>query len=135
MNQFLPDFFRLQQTVDTPSLQDVEAATRRALAELPAGKFIRPAMKVAVGAGSRGISNYAEIVRIVCQELKKLSTEVFIVPAMGSHGGATAEGQLEVLAHSGITESTMGVPIRSCMDVIELGRTAPFIIYEDSIAA
>jgi hypothetical protein len=99
MNQFLPDFFRVQQTVDTPSLKDVEAATRRALAELPAGKFIRPGMKVVVGAGSRGISNYAEIVRVVCQELKALNPEVCIVPAMGSHGGATAAGQLEVLAH------------------------------------
>ena len=72
MNQSLPDFFRVKQKVDATGLGDIEAATRRALAELPASKFIRAGMKVAVGAGSRGISNYAVIVRTVCQELQSL---------------------------------------------------------------
>jgi hypothetical protein len=135
MNQFLPDFFQVKQKVDTSGLDDAEAATRRALAALPAASFIRRGMKVAVGAGSRGISNYAVIVRVVCQELKKLGAEVHIVPSMGSHGGATAEGQLEVLAHSGITESAMGVPIRSSMEVVELERTGPLVVYQDRIAA
>jgi hypothetical protein len=135
MNQFLPDFFRVKQKIDAPGVGDVEAATRRALAELPVSKFIRRGMKVAVGAGSRGISNYAVIVRTVCQELSGLGAEVFIVPAMGSHGGATAAGQLEVLAHSGITESAMGVPIRSNMEVIALEQTAHFTVYHDRTAA
>jgi hypothetical protein len=135
MNQFLPDFFRVEQKIDAPVVGDAEAATREALAELPVAKFIRRGMKVAVGAGSRGISNYAVIVRAVCQELKGLGTEVFIVPAMGSHGGATAAGQLQVLASSGITESAMGVPIRSSMEVVELGQTGPFTVYQDSTAA
>src|SRR5262249_28005750 len=72
MNQFLPDFFRVEQKVHAPGLGDVETATRLALAKLPLAKFVRRGMKVAVGAGSRGISNYASIVRVVCQELKKL---------------------------------------------------------------
>ena len=135
MNQFLPHFFRIRQKVNAPGLDDVEAATRLALAELPVAKFIRRGMKVVVGAGSRGISNYAMIVRVVCHELKGLGAEVVIVPAMGSHGGATAEGQLEVLAHSGITESEMGVPIRSCMEVVELARTGALIVYQDRTAA
>jgi hypothetical protein len=135
MNQFLPDFFRLAQRVNAPGPVDPEAATRRALSELPAAKFIRRGMKVAVGAGSRGISNYAVIVRGVCEELKRLGAEVWIVPAMGSHGGATAEGQLEVLGHSAMTEATMGVPIRSCMDVVELGRKESLIVYQDRVAA
>jgi hypothetical protein len=135
MNQFLPDFFRVTQRADTPGLVDVEAATRRALLELAIAKSIRRGMKVAVGAGSRGISNYGLIVRVVCEELKGLGAEVCIVPAMGSHGGATAEGQVEVLAHSGITESAMGVPIKSSMEVVELERKGPLIVYQDRIAA
>jgi hypothetical protein len=135
MNDSLPRFFRLTQLFDAPALADPALATRTALAELPAAKFIRRGMRVAVGAGSRGIAKYDVIVRTVCEELKRLGAEVCIVPAMGSHGGATAEGQADVLAHYGITESTMGVPIRSSMDVVELGRTGEFAIYQDRHSA
>jgi hypothetical protein len=88
-------------------------------------------MTMAVGAGSRGISNYDVIVRTVCEELKRLGADVFIVPAMGSHGGATDAGQLEVLEHYGITETSMGFPIRSSMEVVDLGRAGPFVVYQD----
>jgi hypothetical protein len=135
MNQFLPHFFRIEQKSVAPGIENAAAATRRALDELPIKNFIRPGMKVAVGAGSRGITNYAEILREVCKELKGLGAEVFIVPAMGSHGGATAVGQQELLAHSGITEASMAVPVRSSMEVIELGRTGPFIVYQDRLAS
>ncbi len=90
---------------------------------------------MAVGAGSRGIASYDVIVRTVCDELTRLGAEVFIVPAMGSHGGATDTGQLDVLAHYGITERAMGVPIRSSMEVVELGRTGEFTVYQDRHAA
>jgi len=135
MNDFLPEFFRLEQKCDAPAVKDVRSATTVALEQLPAAKFIRPGMKVAVGAGSRGISNYDVIVRAVCQELKRLGADVFVVPAMGSHGGATAEGQLELLASSGITETTIGVPLRSSMEVVELGRTGQFTVYQDRNAS
>jgi hypothetical protein len=135
MNDVLPRFFRLTQIFDAPMLTDPAHSTRAALEELPAKKFIRPGMRVAVGAGSRGIANYDVIVRTVCEELRRLGAEVFIVPAMGSHGGATGEGQADVLAHYGITESTMGVPVRSTMGVVELGRTGEFVIYQDQQAA
>jgi len=131
----LPRFFRLRQIFDAPAVSDPARATRAALAALPAAKLIRPNMTVAVGAGSRGITNYATIVRTVCEELQKLGARVFIVPAMGSHGGATAEGQLDVLAHYGITEQSMGVPVRSSMEVAELGRTGEFVVYQDRYAA
>src|SRR5260370_13844925 len=78
-------------------------------------------MRGAVGGGGRGISKYDIIVRTVCDELRRAGATVFIVPAMGSHGGATDAGQLDVLAHYGITEQAMGVPIRSSMEVVELG--------------
>ena len=135
MNEFLPRFFKLKQLFDAHSAAEPAEATRAALAELPAASFIRPGMKVAVGAGSRGIAHYDVIVRTVCEELKRLGAEVFIVPAMGSHGGATDAGQLDVLAHYGITERTMGVPLRSSMEVIELGRTGEFVLYQDRHAA
>ncbi len=135
MNDPFPNFFRLKQKFDAPSAGDAAAATLSALSQLPAAKFIKPGMTVAVGAGSRGISNYDVIVRTVCAELKKLGAQVFIVPAMGSHGGATAEGQLDVLEHYDITEAAMGVPVRSSMDVVELGRTGEFVVYQDRLAA
>jgi hypothetical protein len=128
-------FFRLRQKFEGTTLGDPSAATRVALAGLPAARFIRPGMTVAVGAGSRGIANYAAIVRTVCGELKTLGARPFIVPAMGSHGGATDRGQREVLAHYGITEEQMGAPIRSSMEPVELGRAGGLIVYQDRNAA
>ncbi len=79
--------------------------------------------RVAIGVGSRGISNIATIVKSVVDFWKKQNFEPFIFPAMGSHGAATAEGQSDVLAHYGIHEATMGVPVHSSLDVVSLGRT------------
>ncbi len=78
-------------------------------------------MRIAVGVGSRGVANIATIARVAIEELKRLGTLPFIVPAMGSHGGATAEGQKQVLASLGITEESAGCPIRATMEVIEIG--------------
>lgn len=82
---------------------------------------IRPGMRIAVGVGSRGIDHIARIVKAVVTELKRLGAEPFIVPAMGSHGNATAEGQERLLVGYGITEAEMGVPIRSSMETVRLG--------------
>jgi hypothetical protein len=135
MSDVFPRLFRVEQVIEAPRLPDPAGATRAALAELPASKFIRHGMTVAVCAGSRGIANYDVIVRTVCEQLKGLGAEVFIVPAMGSHGGGTDAGQLEVLAHYGITPSAMGVPVRSSMEVVELGRAGDFMVYQDRQAA
>ena len=135
VSDIFPRLFRVDQVLEAPRLPDPAQATREALAELPASRFIRNGMTVAVCAGSRGIANYDVIVRTVCDELKGLGAEVFIVPAMGSHGGGTDAGQLEVLAHYGITPSAMGVPLRSSMEVVELGRPSDGQIYQDRHAA
>jgi hypothetical protein len=93
-------------------------------------------MSVALTAGSRGIARMDEVLRILVANLKELEAEPFIVPAMGSHGGATAEGQVEILESLGITEELCGAPIRSSMEVVELGKTergVPF--YMDRIAS
>ena len=83
---------------------------------------VTPGMRIAVTVGSRGICRIHEVARTVVDCFRAWGAEPFIVPAMGSHGGATAEGQARVLADYGIMEETMGVPIRSSMAVAELGR-------------
>ena len=83
---------------------------------------IFPGMRLAVAVGSRGISNYAHIVGEAVRQLQLLGAAPFIVPAMGSHGGATAEGQRDVLASYGITEETMHVPIYSSMETVIMGQ-------------
>ena len=82
---------------------------------------IRPGMEIAITAGSRGIRNVDTITKAIVDAVKARGAHPFIVPAMGSHGGATAEGQLEVLESYHITEAAMGCPIRSSMEVVELG--------------
>lgn len=117
----LPRFFRVRQNFQTPQVDNIPDAVANALERL------RPAIKkgsqVAVGAGSRGISHIADIIRSVCDRLRSWDAEPFIIPAMGSHGGATAEGQRHILAGYGITEENMGVPIRASMEAVELGLT------------
>ncbi len=85
---------------------------------------IRPGMKIAITAGSRGIANVAIITRSIADYVKSRGATPFIVPAMGSHGGATAQGQLEVLAGYGITAESMGCEIRSSMETVELGLSS-----------
>jgi len=88
-----------------------------------------------VGAGSRGIANIATIVRAAVDHLKAIGALPFVFPAMGSHGGATAEGQLDVLAHYGITESTMGCELRASMDVVEVGQALDMPVWLDRVAS
>ena len=83
---------------------------------------VAPGMRIAVGVGSRGISNLAEVVKAVLQVLKDKGAKPFIVPAMGSHGGATPDGQEKVLAQYGITRKAMGVPFETSMEVVTIGR-------------
>ena len=80
--------------------------------------------RIAIGVGSRGISNLATIVKSVVDFWKEQGARPFLFPAMGSHGAATAEGQADVLAHYGIDEATMGVPVVSSLDVVSVGKTA-----------
>ncbi len=85
---------------------------------------VQPGASIAIGVGSRGITHLAEIVSEVITQLQSFGAKPFIIPAMGSHGGATPEGQLEVLASYGITETAMGVPIRASLEVHEVGKTS-----------
>jgi hypothetical protein len=120
----LPQFATVRQEVPRAPLADVPAAVRAELARIDLGARLRPGARVAVGAGSRGIANYALVVRTVVEALKALGAEPFVFPAMGSHGGATAEGQREVLVEQGITPETIGCPVICSMEVARIGETA-----------
>ncbi len=118
----LPRMVRVRQKFETVEVDDIADTVIRQFADPAIRDRIRPGMKIAVGCGSRGIANIADCVRTVIDQLKALGAEPFIFPAMGSHGSASAEGQVKVLASLGITEASMGCPIRSSMEVVELGR-------------
>ena len=85
------------------------------------GGQVKPGMRIAITCGSRGMSNNAVMAKAIVDFVKSKGAEPYIVPAMGSHGGATAEGQLQILKDYGITEEAMGCPIKSSMDTVQIG--------------
>src|SRR5438552_2217935 len=107
----LPRTLRLRQNFPVQPPLNIHATLEREFRKLR-GR-IKSGDRIAVGVGSRGIAQLAEIVTAVLNQLRAVGARPFILPAMGSHGGGTAEGQLEVLATYGITEATMGVPVRA----------------------
>ncbi|MEK7770539.1 MAG: [Fe-S]-binding protein [candidate division NC10 bacterium] len=129
----LPRMLRVRQIFPRPRLADIPGGVRATLgaARLP----IKRGDTVAVGAGSRGIANIDAIVKAVIGSLQDLGARPFVFPAMGSHGGATPEGQREVLAHYGITEATMGCEIRATMDVVQVGEALGMPVWLDRIAS
>jgi hypothetical protein len=124
---------RLKQQFTGPMVHDVTAAVREALNRLPLP--IKPGQSVALAVGSRGIVNIDVVARAAVDHVKALGARPFIFPAMGSHGGGTAEGQLSVLEHYGVTEATMGCPIRATMDVVQVGEALGLPVWLDREAA
>ncbi len=116
----VPRVVRIRQRFDNTKLADPVATLQEELKKPGTLDAIKPGQQVAVAVGSRGIANIAAITRATVDAIKSIGAEPFIVPCMGSHGGATAEGQKEVLHHLGIDEDTMGVSIRSTMEVVKL---------------
>jgi hypothetical protein len=118
-----PRLLLVRQNFPDRSIGDVRPAVLNELVDSPFGGRTKPGARVAIGVGSRGISNIATITRAVVDFWKSKGARPFIFPAMGSHGAATAEGQADVLAHYGIIEGTMGCPVVSSLDVVPVGRT------------
>ncbi len=118
----LPKMYRVRQIFDSTSVADLRNSVLAELHQLSWTR-IQPGDNVAITAGSRGIANFSEIIKTIVEFFKSLNARPFIVPAMGSHGGATAEGQVAVLARLGVTESDLQVPIRTTMDVRQIGVT------------
>jgi len=114
--------FRVKQRFEGPTLHNIPSAVRETIASLHLADKVKPGQTVAITAGSRGITNIDRITRAVVDELKALGLQPFIVPTMGSHGEATAEGQRKILEHYGITEGSMGCPIKSSMEVVRIGE-------------
>ena len=111
-----------QELVNKPIL-DFSSKIKAELDSLNLETKINPGDRVAITAGSRGINNIDKIIKILIEYIKSLNANPFIFPAMGSHGGATAEGQIKILQDYGISEESMDVPIMATMEVIELAKT------------
>jgi len=128
-----PRMVRVKQRFAGPTLPDVRTAVRQALAEITVP--VRSGQSVALAVGSRGVVNIDSIVRATVDGLKARGARPFIFPAMGSHGGGTVEGQCSVLQHYGVTEGTMGCPIRATMDVVQIGEALGLPVWLDACAA
>ncbi len=118
----IPKMVKVKQRFDADQLDDVVGELRARLQAPEIREMIKPGMSIAIAVGSRGVNQIEAITRTTVEFLKELKAEPFIVPSMGSHGGATAEGQKEVLRHLGITEESVGAPIRSSMEVNKIGE-------------
>ncbi|HCC58805.1 MAG TPA: hypothetical protein DEQ47_16415 [Solibacterales bacterium] len=116
--------YAVRQNFPQHTLEDIPGTVAQQLAGAGFASRLEPGSSVAIGVGSRGITNLATIVRAIVAYWNNAGMKPFIFPAMGSHGAATAEGQADVLAHYGIIEETMGCPVRSSLDVAPVARTA-----------
>lgn len=132
----VPKMLKVRQSFDDTKLDDVDGALNEALQKEEIRRTVKPGMEIAVAVGSRGVDQIVEVTRITITYLKELGSKPFIVPSMGSHGGATAEGQTAVLAHLGVTEESVGAEIRSSMEVVEIGKLENGLpVYVDKLAS
>jgi hypothetical protein len=120
----------VRQRIDAPVVGDIEAEVEREVLSVIDRSGRKPG-PIAVGAGSRGIANLDRLVRATVDALKQRGFEPYIVPAMGSHAGATADGQRDLLAGYGITQETMGVPVRATMDTVVIGEVDGIPVHMD----
>ena len=117
----LPKMIKVRQNFDSSEIKDISHEMQAQLANF--ADTVKPGMRIAITCGSRGIHNYPLVIKETVSFLKARGAVPFIVPAMGSHGGATAEGQLKVCKAMGVTEEYCGCPIFSDMQTIEIGRS------------
>ncbi len=116
-----PPLARISQTIPQPTLDDAPEVIKKAIRESRIRERVPAGGSIAIGVGSRGIRGIAAMAKAVADTLKEMGYRPFIVGAMGSHGGATADGQRALLADYGVTEAAMGVPIKTDMDTVVLG--------------
>ncbi|ULM94955.1 nickel-dependent lactate racemase [Peribacillus frigoritolerans] len=131
----LPKMVQVRQKFHTPQIADVAGEVKKAIKEAGVLSRINEEDRVAIAVGSRGIADLPTLVRETVAAVKEAGGNPFIVPAMGSHGGATAEGQIDVLLQLGISEEAVGAPIRSSMEVIKLDELPNGLpVYIDKLA-
>ena len=132
----LPRMLRVRQTFDRTVLVDVAGHIVDRLNALAPRLDVKPGQSVAIACSSRGLSNYPTIVKAVVSALKQKKLQPCIIPAMGSHGAATAEGQKRVLEHLGIYETEIGAPIKSSLEVVKIGETEDRLpVFMDKLAS
>ena len=115
--------YRVRQRLEQTQLTDIPGAVSAALEEAGVLAAIKPGMKIVITAGSRGIANIPVILRAAVDAVRARGGAPTVLPTMGSHGGATPEGQIEVLRSLGVTEQSVGAPIISSLETIQLGQT------------
>lgn len=130
----LPAMKFVEQQWEVPPPIDIQAEIDAAWAGIRDKVEIADGARIAIGVGSRGVANIAAVAAGVAAKLKEAGAEPFVTPAMGSHGGAVAEGQIEVLAHRGVTPETVGCPVEATMDVVSLGEADGIPIFIDRLA-
>ena len=132
----LPRFVRVKQHFPHNELTEEQIINRVSDGFLKPGikEKIKPGQRICITCGSRGVSNIVLITRQLVKQVKALGAEPFIIPAMGSHGGATAEGQVGILKSYGITEETMGCPILSSMETIKISHVKGMDVHIDKNA-
>ncbi|KKK36801.1 hypothetical protein WQ57_17210 [Mesobacillus campisalis] len=118
----IPRMVKVRQKFHAPEIPNVAEAVQEAIGKANVLDRIQPGDRVAIAVGSRGVADIPVLARETAAAVKKAGGTPFIVPAMGSHGGATAEGQIDVLEQLGVTEEIVGAPILASMEVIEIGR-------------
>jgi hypothetical protein len=132
----VPKMAKVKVKFENNKIDDLGQELKLKLNQLHIQEKIQPGMEIAIAVGSRGLDRLVELTEVTVQFLKELGAKPFIVPSMGSHGGATAEGQREVLAHLGVTEATVGCEIRSSMEVVKVGELPNGLpIYVDKFAS
>jgi len=135
-HQTLPGWALLRQKLNNREIGSIDDAIAAQFTRPEIRDTITPGARVVLTAGSRGVDHIADILRAAVYQVKQLGGEPFVIPAMGSHGGATAEGQRAMIEHFGVTEEYVGCPIRSSMETVHLGTLEDGVpIYFDRIAA
>lgn len=117
----IPKMVRIREKYEDDKIDDVKAHLINEMDNLEIDRMSLKGKKIAITVGSRGIPSLPVLVRTMCDKLKEWGAEPFIIPAMGSHGGGTVEGNVQILTDYGITEDAMGVPIKASMDVVQVG--------------
>ena len=132
----LPRMVHVRQKFELSKISSVSETVAQEFKKPGIKSMIKPGMTIALGVGSRGVNNIAVCVKAVVDEIKSLGGKPFVFPAMGSHGGATAEGQKEVLDGYGVTEAFIGCPVKSSMEVVEIGKADDGMpVYMDKLAS
>ena len=116
----VPRMAPVRQALDQERIADIPAVVKTELMRPEIRKQIEPGASIAITVGSRGVANIPEITREIVRNVRSFGAEPFVIPAMGSHGGGTAEGQMELLASLGVTEDVIEAPVRSSMEVVQI---------------